>query len=192
MRFEWTVALRFLREGGMQTVLIVGGRDGRRGGDRIHHAAARAACRPTSSARTLGAQANIVIVRRRGDRRGRCADEAGGAALPQVQARRSGCAPSTSGRRLARAAAHDPGVVAVAPVASGSAWASRATSNKSVALLGTDPERYLRVVRLDEKIEAGVLRLEPGDALIGIELAKDLGVGVGDRFRGSRAQGPAK
>ncbi len=25
MRFEWTVALRFLREGGMQTVLIVAG-----------------------------------------------------------------------------------------------------------------------------------------------------------------------
>ena len=45
------------------------------------------------------------------------------------------------------------------------------------------------MVRLDDKVKSGVLVIEPGDALIGIELAKDLGAVLGDRFRVQTAQG---
>ena len=53
-------------------------------------------------------------------------------------------------------------------------------SIRSVVIVGTELERYLRVVRLDDKVKSGVLLLETGDALIGIELAKDLGAVLGD------------
>jgi len=82
-----------------------------------------------------------------------------------------------------------PSVSAVAPVASGSALGIKGDASRSVILLGTELGRYLRVVRLDDKVSSGVLQLGPGDALIGIELARDLGVVLGDRFRVQSAQG---
>jgi lipoprotein-releasing system permease protein len=81
------------------------------------------------------------------------------------------------------------GVFAVAPVASGSALGIKGDASRSVVVLGTELNRYLRVVRLDDKVKAGVLQLDPGDALIGIELAKDLGAVLGDRIRVQSAQG---
>ena len=55
-------------------------------------------------------------------------------------------------------------------------------ATQSIALSGVDLERYDRVVRLREKVVAGAARLEPGDAIIGTELASDLGLRPGDRF----------
>jgi lipoprotein-releasing system permease protein len=65
-------------------------------------------------------------------------------------------------------------------------------ATRSVVLVGTDLERYQRVVRLDEKLTQGVLRLEAADALIGIELAKDLGAVLGDRFRVQSGDGQSE
>jgi lipoprotein-releasing system permease protein len=52
-----------------------------------------------------------------------------------------------------------------------------------VAVRGVDPERYRRIVRINEDMVAGEFRLSGTDGVIGIELAKDLGVAVGDRIR---------
>lgn len=56
----------------------------------------------------------------------------------------------------------------------------------------TELDKYLRVVRLDDKVVSGVLQLEPGDALVGVELAKDLGAVLGDRFRVQSATGTSE
>ena len=48
---------------------------------------------------------------------------------------------------------------------------------------GVQPERYTRVIRMDDKLVAGEFRVQPGEAVIGKDLASDLGIGVGDRFR---------
>ncbi len=45
-----------------------------------------------------------------------------------------------------------------------------------------DLDRYDRVVRLRDKVVAGVASLSPGEAIIGTELASDLGVRPGDRL----------
>jgi lipoprotein-releasing system permease protein len=90
---------------------------------------------------------------------------------------------------LARATEMTEGIIAVAPVASGSALGIKGGASRSVVIVGTELERYLRVVRLDDKVKAGVLQLEPGDALVGIDLAKDLGAVLGDRFRVQSAAG---
>jgi lipoprotein-releasing system permease protein len=78
---------------------------------------------------------------------------------------------------------HVPGVTAVSPMVSGPAFALRGDASKSIAIFGIDPARYDRIVAIGEKLTAGAFRLGPDDAVIGKELAKDLGLAVGDRFR---------
>jgi lipoprotein-releasing system permease protein len=66
---------------------------------------------------------------------------------------------------------------------SGAALALRGAASKSVVLQGIDPERYRRIVRIEDDIVAGQFRVIGTEAVIGIELAHDLGVIVGDKVR---------
>ncbi|MCE2998832.1 MAG: ABC transporter permease [Betaproteobacteria bacterium] len=186
--FELTVALRFLREGRMQTLLIIGG--AAIGVAVIFFiTAVLTGVQGDLIKRVTGAQPHVVI---------KPPEEvawplaAGTEQVPRiasVQARPQRLTTIDGWPALARAAEQTAGVTAVAPVASGSALGIKGDASRSLVLVGTELDRYLRVVRLDEKLEAGVLELGPGDALVGIELAKDLGAGVGDRFRVQSAQG---
>ena len=76
----------------------------------------------------------------------------------------------------------EPGVVAVSPMVSGSGLALRGEATQSIAIMGVELERYQRIVNLREKIVAGTWGLQPGDTMIGVELAADRGVRPGDRF----------
>jgi lipoprotein-releasing system permease protein len=84
-----------------------------------------------------------------------------------------------------------PGVTAVSPMVSGPAFALRGDASKSIAIFGVDPARYDRIVAVGEKLVGGAFRLGPDDAVIGKELAKDLGLSVGDRFRVLTAEAAA-
>jgi lipoprotein-releasing system permease protein len=75
-----------------------------------------------------------------------------------------------------------PGVAAVSENVAGAGLALRGEATKSIALVGVDLDRYDRIVHLRSKVVAGVARLGPGEAIIGRELAADLGVRVGDRI----------
>jgi lipoprotein-releasing system permease protein len=75
-----------------------------------------------------------------------------------------------------------PGVTAVSPMASGAALALRGEGSRAIALIGVDLERYDRIAALGEKIVAGTMQLGPGEAIVGKELAEDLGLNLGDRF----------
>jgi lipoprotein-releasing system permease protein len=77
-------------------------------------------------------------------------------------------------------------------VAAGPAFAVRGEANKAVTLVGIEPERYNRVIALDERITAGALRVGSGEVVIGIELARDLGADVGDKLRITSANGAAE
>ena len=74
-----------------------------------------------------------------------------------------------------------PAVAAVSPLVAGAGLAVRGDATKSIALIGVELERYERIVHLRSKVVAGTARLEPGEGVIGRELAADLGVRVGDR-----------
>ena len=82
-----------------------------------------------------------------------------------------------------------PEIAAVSPVASGPSFAVRGEANKAITVVGIEPERYNRVISLAERLTAGQLRVGAGEAVIGIELAKDLGAEVGDKLRLSAADG---
>ena len=75
-----------------------------------------------------------------------------------------------------------PNVAGVSPMVSGAGLALRGEAVLSVALMGVDLERYDRMIGLRSKVVAGRARLEPGEAIVGRELAQDLGVRVGDRL----------
>jgi lipoprotein-releasing system permease protein len=75
-----------------------------------------------------------------------------------------------------------PGVAAVSPIVTAGGLAVRGEVSKAIAISGVDLVRYDRIVRLRSKIVSGDARLGPGEGMIGLDLAQDLGVRVGDRL----------
>jgi lipoprotein-releasing system permease protein len=76
-----------------------------------------------------------------------------------------------------------PGVTAVSPVVSGPAFGRRGTAVESVALVGVDLPRYLRVIPLDDSMVEGRLLVGSGNAVAGRKLAEDLGLRLGGKLR---------
>lgn len=76
-----------------------------------------------------------------------------------------------------------PGVTAVSPVVSGPAFGRRGTAVQSVALVGVDLPRYLRVIPLDRNMVEGRLEIGSGNAVVGRKLAEDLGLRLGGKLR---------
>jgi lipoprotein-releasing system permease protein len=189
--FEVVVALRFLREGRFQTWLIIGGA-GIGVAVVIFITALVNGLQANTIKRTLGTQAHIVLrppeevaVPQR-----RASDDA--AVLPSVQARAQRLRSIDQWQKLEAMLDRRDGLAAVSPIVSGPAFAVRGDANKSVAVQGVLPERYTRVIRMDDKLVAGEFRVQPGEAVIGKDLAADLGIGVGDRFRLVTGSGAAQ
>ncbi len=72
---------------------------------------------------------------------------------------------------------------------SGPAFAVRGDASQAVSLMGIDPEQYIKIVPLDDKIVEGSFRLTNTDILIGTQLAEDLGLKLGDKLRLATAAG---
>ncbi|MCE4556303.1 ABC transporter permease [Roseateles cellulosilyticus] len=178
--FEWIVALRFLREGRLQTAFIVGG------------VAIGVAVIVFMSELLMGLQDNFV--------RRVLTGQAHIQLLPPREAARVlATAPGEIGAPtvqppLQRLRSVDqwpavreqllalPQVAVVAPTVSGSALVARGGASRSISVVGVEARDYFRIVALPDKIVRGEPRLGPGDLLIGIDLASDLGVVVGDKL----------
>ncbi|MBO1518309.1 ABC transporter permease [Oceanisphaera pacifica] len=76
-----------------------------------------------------------------------------------------------------------PIVQTVSPLISGPAFAQKGTARASVALMGVEPERYSGIIDLHAYLQAGRFSIEASDVLIGSELANDLGLSAGDKLR---------
>ncbi len=180
MRFEAFVALRFLREGRTQTALILTG-VAVGVGTIVFLSALINGLQESIIERTLGNQAHIVI---------RPPDE-----LPRVLAPDS----AVQDVRLIRppqrlrtvrqwqqvvdVVRRDPAVVAAVPTVNGPAFALRGDGTKAVAIRGLDPGAYSAIVDLRSRLVSGSLELSGFQAVIGVELARELGVAPGDRLR---------
>ena len=130
--------------------------------------------------RVLGSQAHVVI-RPAEEVNRRAIDDAGFASIVEPRAQR--LRSIDQWENIARLAADMPGVTAVSPVVTGPAFAVRGQASKSVALMGVDAERYRRIVRMEEYMVAGRFAVEGTRAVIGSELAKDLGIRMDDKLR---------
>ena len=179
--FEFRVALRFLREGRMQTVLII---VGVAAGVAViaYISALISGLQANTLAKTLGAQAHVTL---------RAPDDLvtpaapalpDAAALTETQPRAQRLRSVANWQALVPLLEGLPAVAGVSPMVSGSGLALRGEASQAIALMGVDLDRYDRVVGLRSKVVSGSARLAPGEAVIGRELAQDLGVRVGDRL----------
>ncbi|MDF2114626.1 ABC transporter permease [Roseiarcaceae bacterium H3SJ34-1] len=82
-----------------------------------------------------------------------------------------------------------PDVMVVSPTMTGSALAIRGDASRAISIAGIEPATYFKIVRVQDYIVAGELRLTSEDIIIGTQLAKDLGATVGDKLNIQVASG---
>lgn len=181
MWIEWTIALRLLREGRIQsTLILVGIAVGV--SVIVFITALIGGLQRNTIERTLGAQAHVRI--EPPDESNVIAPGPAGTLQlvledPRPQRRRS----INNWKQVQDALDALPGIEAVSPLASGPAFARRGEALESVALVGIDMTRFLRIVPVDENIVAGEFRIGTGEVAIGRVLAGNLGIRVGDKLR---------
>ncbi|MFZ5823725.1 MAG: ABC transporter permease [Bacillota bacterium] len=166
MWFEWFVALRLLREGRIQTGLILGG------------VAVGVAVTVFLSGLIDGLQRSLI-------------DQTLGS-QPHITLRAGG-PDSTDGflrnEALEEDVAGTPGVTAVSPVLSAPAFALAGDSTRPVTVQGIVPARFNQVIDVAGKLKAGTFRVEGAETIIGTELAAELGIAVGDTVELRTADG---
>ncbi len=179
--FELRVALRFLREGRMQTVLII---VGVAAGVAViaYISALITGLQSSTLTKTLGAQAHLTLQAPDDRVTPAAAPVPGATVLTETQPRAQRLRSVANWQALVPLLEKLPNVAGVSPMVSGAGLALRGEAVQSIALMGVDLDRYDRVVGLRSKVVAGTARLAPGEAIIGRELAQDLGVRVGDRL----------
>ncbi len=193
--FERRVATRFLREGRMQTVLII---VGVAAGVAVvtYISALITGLQRNTIDKTLGAQAHVTLSERddavtpaRAPTPNNPTATPSTITLTQTQPRAQRPRAIANWQALVPLLEALPGVAAVSPTLTGAGLALRGEASKSIALIGVDLDRYDRIVGLRSKVIAGQARLGPGEGIIGRELASDLGVRVGDRISLSTGSG---
>jgi len=178
--FEWIAAVRFLREGRLQTLFIIGG-IAIGVGVIVFMSAMLAGLQANFIKRVLTSQPQIQLLSP--DQVARPLRHGGGVVEDATVQRPSQRVisidqwPKIRDQMLAM-----PEVTAVAPTIQGSALAVRGDANRAVTLSGVEPDSYFKIVRIPDYIVAGEPRLTSEDVVIGIELAKDLGATVGDKL----------
>lgn len=189
--FEWIVAIRFLREGRLQTLFIISG-VAIGVAVIVFMSALLAGLQANFIRRVLSAQAHIQLLPpqevTRPLRQGLHArpGEVEGAI---VQAPLQRIKSIDQWQMVASQIATLPQVLVVSPVASGSALVLRGNTSRAISLSGIEPKLHYRILDMDAKIVRGTARLAASDVLVGVDLASDLGVDVGDKLNISTAIG---
>jgi lipoprotein-releasing system permease protein len=188
MPFQWFVALRYLRDGRGQTLLILA-----------------AVCVGVSVVvflsalinglqaslieSTLGSQPHITLsVPREAPRP--LVEARDGLAIARIIQPASQRLRSIDQWPLVLAEAERVGgVTAATATVTGSGVATRADARLPVVIRGVDPERFGAIVDLRGRITQGSCDLAGGAVTIGSELAADLGIGAGDKLRLESTEG---
>jgi len=179
--FELFVALRYLREGRLQTWLILAG-VGVGVGVIIFLSALINGLQQSLIDRTLGSQAQVVV---------RPPEE-----MPRILPRTDSALVSTvvqrppqrvrsivEWQRVMSLLERTPGVMAVAPTVAGPAMAVRGPGSTAVTIRGVDIASYESIVDLPGQVVDGTFDLTGFHTVVGTELARQLGVEVGGRVR---------
>ena len=188
--FEWITAIRFLKEGRMQTTFIVSG-IAIGVGVIVFMSAMLAGLEANFIKRVLTSQPQIQLLAldqvARALRPGPVEIEA-----PTIQQPTQRTLSIDQWSKIRDQMEAMPEVTAVSPTVSGSALAVRGDASRSVTITGIDPATYFKIVRLPDYIVAGEARLTSEDIIVGTELARDLGASVGDKLNIEVAAGPRR
>jgi len=188
--FEWIVAIRFLREGRLQTVFIlVGVAIGV--GVIVFMSALLAGLQGNFIARVLSAQSHIQLLPSKEVTRTLHATTPKEVDAAIVQPPLQRLKSMDQWQSVLSTVRRMPDVVVASPVVGGSALAVRGSASRAISLTGVESDDYFLIVKLPDKMVRGASRLTGQDILIGMELASDLGVDVGDKLRVANAAGVA-
>ena len=188
--FEWIAAVRFLREGRLQTLFILGGIS-IGAAVIVFMSAMLAGLEANFINRVLTSQSHIELIPP--DQVARPLRDGPGVFEDAVVQRPSQRIVSIDQwKKVLERLKAMPEVVAVSPTMAGSALAVRGQANRSINLSGVDPESYYKIIRLPDYLVAGDANLASEDIVVGTELAKNLGATVGDKINVQAASGATR
>jgi len=189
--FEWIVAVRFLREGRLQTVFIIAG-VAIGVGVIVFMSALLSGMQSNFIRRVLSTQSHIQLVQAqqvtralRGGPDAPPGQTQGAIIQPPLQQTKS----IDQWQAVANQVRAMDGVMVVSPVASGPVLVVRGSATKAVTVSGIEPASYFRIVDFSDNMVRGSTRLSSSDILVGTELSSDLGVDVGDKLHVTAANG---
>ena len=189
--FEWIVAVRFLREGRLQTLFIIAG-VAIGVGVIVFMSALLSGMQSNFMRRVLSSQAHIQLVQPqqvtralRGGPDAPPGQTEGAIIQPPLQQTKS----IDQWQTVVAQVLAMPEVKVVSPVASGPVLVVRGSATKAVTVSGIEPETYFRIVDFSDKMVRGSTRLTGSDILVGVDLSADLGVDVGDKLHVTAANG---
>lgn len=178
---ESRIALRFLGENLLQSLLIITG-IGVGAAVIVFITALITGLQANIIERTLGSQSHIRFTAL--DEFNRVAPAPAGTVQIISETRRAQSLQSIlNWQEVLAALDAQPDLLAVSPLISGPAIALRGVARNSVVLMGIEPERYLQIVDVDTAMVAGSFRVGAGNTVIGMELARDLGLALGDKLQ---------
>lgn len=178
---EWKIGLAFLLDNRLQTLLIMVG-IGVGSAVIVFITALISGLQDNVIQRTLGTQAHLKI--EMPDEVNLPAPVTDGSLALVINSPRGQRLRSLSNWQALRDLLDgQPGVRAVSPLATGPAIARNGQARASVALMGIDAERYQRIVPVERDLVAGRFTIEGDQIAIGTELARELGLSVGDKLR---------
>lgn len=188
--FEWIAAVRFLRDGRLQTAFIVGG-IAIGVAVIVFMTAMLAGLEANFINRVLTSQSHIELIPpdqvARPLRGGEREFEDAIIQRPSQRIVSIDQWPKVLERLRAM-----PEIVAASPTMTGSVLALRGQTSRAITLSGVDPATYFHIISLPDYLIAGNAELSSDDILIGFELAKLLGATVGDRIEVQGASGAGR
>jgi lipoprotein-releasing system permease protein len=186
--FEWIAAIRFLREGRMQSLFIISG-VAIGVAVIVFMSALLAGMQANIFKRVLTSQPHITLQRPKQIARPQRTAEPGQSVLATVQKPSQRMSSVDQWQKVRDETRRRPDVLAVSPTVTGPAFVIRGDASQAISLIGIDPEQYTKIVPLPDKIVRGTFRMTNTDMLVGIQLADDLGVQLGDKLRVATAAG---
>jgi lipoprotein-releasing system permease protein len=189
--FEWIAALRFLREGRMQTLFIlvavaIGV------AVIVFMSAMLSSLQANFIKRVLTSQPHIQLVPPEDVARPLRASTFQRIAAPITQRPAQRVRSIDQWQKIRSQLSTWSEIVTVSPTMSASALAVRGAASRSITLTGIDPDVYFKIVRIPDYIVAGQPRVFTDDILVGTDLAKDLGAALGDKINVSTANGVSR
>lgn len=186
--FESLVALRFLREGRVQTLFIIGG-VAIGVGVIVFMSALLSGLQANFVKRVLTGQAHVQLLPSKEVSRVLPFQDSQRIRDNIVQAPLQRAKSIDQWQSLASQIQDMPEVAVVSPSVSGSALVVRGAASRAISVLGVNPDLYFKIVPMADKMVRGNARITVNDILIGTELAADLGLSIGDKLRVTAANG---
>jgi lipoprotein-releasing system permease protein len=84
-----------------------------------------------------------------------------------------------------------PGVLIAAPTMSGSALVTRGDASRAISVSGVEPDTYFKIIRVADFLVSGKATFGSDEIMVGTDLATNLGASLGDKVRLRAASGNA-